>query len=47
MAGGGKGANLRRDRRFRVCWRGAFLAGTGVTFLRGGGEGGEGTARLT
>ena len=27
----GKGANLRRDRRFRVCWRGAFLAGIGVT----------------
>ena len=28
---GGKGANLRRDRRFRDCWRGAFLAGIGVT----------------
>ena len=31
MAGGGKGANLRRDRRFRDCWRSAFLAGIGVT----------------
>ena len=31
MAGGGKGANLRRDRRFRDCLRGAFLAGIGVT----------------
>ena len=31
MAGGGKGANLRRERWFRDCWRSAFLAGTGVT----------------
>src|SRR6202011_4095863 len=36
MAGGGKGANLRRDRRFRVCWRGAFLAGTGGDLLHDG-----------
>jgi hypothetical protein len=32
----GKGANLRRDRRFRVCWRGAFLAGTGGDLLHDG-----------
>jgi hypothetical protein len=36
MAGGGKGADLRRDRRFRVCWRGAFLAGTGGDLLHDG-----------
>ena len=46
MGGGGKGANLRGDRRFRG-WRGAFLAGDRGDLLRGGDGGGEGTARLT
>ena len=46
MAGGGKGANLRRDWRFRVCWRGAFLAGIGVTCSMTG-RGRRGTTRLT
>ena len=36
MAGGGKGANLRGDRRFRVCWRGAFLAGDRGDLLHDG-----------
>ena len=47
MAGGGKGANLRRDRRFRVCWRGAFLAGIGVTCsMTGRGRRGDSQAYL-
>jgi hypothetical protein len=47
MAGGGKGANLRRDRRFRDCLRGAFLAGTGGDLLHDGTGGRRGAARLT
>ena len=44
---GGKGANLRRVRRFRVCWRGAFLAGTGVTCsMTGRGRRGDSQAYL-
>ena len=47
MAGGGKGANLRRDRRFRDCWRGAFLAGIGVTCsMTGRGRRGDSQAYL-
>ena len=46
MAGGGKGANLRRDRRFRDCLRGAFLAGTGGDLLHDGTGGGEGQPGL-
>jgi hypothetical protein len=48
MAGGGKGANMRRDRRFRG-FAGAvpFLPGTGGDLLHDGTGGGEGTARLT
>jgi hypothetical protein len=44
MGCGAKGAN--RGQRLRGAGVGPFLLGTGVTFLRGGGEGGEGQPGL-
>jgi len=44
MGCGGKGAN-RGSAVSGLAW-GPFLPGTGVTFLRGGGEGGEGQPGL-